>query len=133
MHKDVNSCDVSPDKECKQLGLAMKASRVCPSKMGVCTTARRPDGHCFGSVPALYFSGPDLLKQSLTSDATTSKYADRIFLCNGIFQGGLETPVYAVPLGVVGEIMHYKPMGKDISACAHNVRLDVNPAAGCRF
>ena len=138
VHKDLKSCDISSDRECKQLGLALNASKVCPSKRGVCTTTRRPDGHCLGSVPALYFSGPDFLKQFLTRDGTTSIYADRIILCKGVFQGGLETPVYAVPLGIVGAIMHFKFMGKDISVDAPNVRhanvrLDVNPMAGCRF
>ena len=59
-----------------------------------------------------------------------SSYADRVVVCRGVFQEGAEVPVYAILVGICGEIMHNSvPPGKGESPGA-NVELTVNPAAG---
>ncbi len=130
VHKSTQQFEGLTDKECRSVGLALEASRAYPSFKGrsVFTTVRRADGHCLQPVSALYFSTREFLLQFL-SKAGNGRYADRLVQCSGVSRDGLETPVFAVLLGVAGELLHHEALGHT-SAGHPNVSIEVNPSAG---
>ena len=134
VYKDTRALPAAFNKEAAHFRLEVATSGVSAGHQGVFTKERFPEGHCFGPVTALYFSSPELLWQFLTRTPAHSMYADRVVVCRGVEVSGMEVPVYAVLVGIAGEIMHHVALAPDASSSLDsppcNVQLSVNPAAG---